>query len=170
VKDIKPNQIWVGDITCIPTKEGWLYLAGILDMYSRKVTGWNTPDSLATDLVKCAWKKAWKKHRPEPGQRHHSDRGCQYASKEFRSLLAEHKAVASMSCKGNCYDNAAMESFWATLKNKCVSIIIPETRQARLMIFDDIEVFTTNGACTRPLAINPRWIKPTPRAINPNNK
>ena len=138
----RPNQIWVADITYIETREGWLYLAGILDLYSRKVAGWNTSDSLATELVTCAWKKAWKKHRPDPGLLHHSDRGCQYASKEFRSLLAEHQAGASMSRKGNCYDNAAMESFWATLKTECFGSYIPETKdQAKIMIFDYIEGF-----------------------------
>ena len=125
----RPNQIWVADITSIETQEGWLYLAGILDLYSRKVAGWNTSDSLATELVTRAWKQAWKKHRPDPGLLHHSDRGCQYASKEFRSLLAEHQAGASMSRKGNCYDNAAMESFWATLKTECFGSFIPETKE-----------------------------------------
>jgi transposase InsO family protein len=138
----RPNQIWVADITYIETREGWLYLAGILDLYSRKVAGWNTSDSLATELVTNDWKKAWKKHRPDPGLLHHSDRGCQYASKEFRNLLAEHQAGASMSRKGNCYDNAAMESFWATLKNECFGSYIPETKeQAKIMIFDYIEGF-----------------------------
>lgn len=138
----QPNQIWVADITYIETQEGWLYLAGILDLYSRKVAGWNTSDSLATELVTNAWKKAWKKHRPDPGLLHHSDRGCQYASKEFRSLLSAHQAGASMSRKGNCYDNAVMESFWATLKTECFGSRIPETReQAQLMIFEYIEGF-----------------------------
>jgi len=138
----RPNQIWVADITYIPTKEGWLYLAGILDLCSRKVAGWNTSDSLDTANVVRAWQKAWKKHRPAPGLLHHSDRGCQYASKEFRRLLTAHQAGASMSRKGNCYDNAAMESFWATLKTECFGSIIPETRkQANLMIFDYIEGF-----------------------------
>jgi transposase InsO family protein len=106
------------------------------------VAGWNTSDSLDTANVVRAWQKAWKKHRPAPGLLHHSDRGCQYASKEFRRLLAAHQAGASMSRKGNCYDNAAMESFWATLKTECFGSIIPETReQANLMIFDYIEGF-----------------------------
>jgi transposase InsO family protein len=138
----QPNQIWVADITYIETQEGRLYLAGILDLYSRKVAGWNTSDSLATELVTNAWKKAWKKHRPHPGLLRHSDRGCQYASKEFRSLLSAHQAGASMSRKGNCYDNAVMESFWATLKTECFGSRIPETReQAQLMIFEYIEGF-----------------------------
>ena len=107
----RPNQIWVADITYIETREVRLYLARILDLYSRKVAGWNTSDSLATELATTAWKKAWKKHRPDPGLLHHSDRGCQYASKEFRNLLTEHQAGASKSRKGNCYDNAPMESF-----------------------------------------------------------
>lgn len=138
----RPNQIWVGDITYIETREGWLYLAGILDLYSRKVAGWNTSDSLATELVTRAWKNAWKKHRPDPGLLHHSDRGCQYASKEFRSLLAAHQAGVSMSRKGNCYDNATMESFWATLKTECFGPYVPKTREeAKIMIFDYIEGF-----------------------------
>lgn len=138
----RPNPIWVADITYIETQEGWLYLAGILDLYSRKVAGWNTSDSLPTELVTRAWKKAWKKHRPDPGLLHHSDRGWQYASKEFRSLLAAHQAGASMSRKGNCYDNAAMKSFWAALKTECLGSFIPETRDhAKIMIFDYIECF-----------------------------
>jgi transposase InsO family protein len=117
-------------------------LAGILDFYSRKVAGWNTSDSLAAELVTVAWKKAWEKHRPAPGLRHHSDRGCQYASRDFRNLLSAHQAGASMSRKGNCYDNAAMESFWATLKTECFGSIIPDTReQAKLMIFEYNEGF-----------------------------
>lgn len=138
----RPNQIWVSDITYIRTQEGWLYLAGILDLYSRKMVSWNTSESLATELVTRAWKKACEKHRPDPGLLHHSDRGCQYASKEFRNLLAEHQAGPSMSRKGNCYDNAAMESFWATLKTECFGQSIPETKEkAKLMIFDYIEGF-----------------------------
>ena len=138
----RPNQVWVGDITYIPTREGWLYLAGILDLYSRKAVGWNTGSTLETELVVGAWEKAWKSRRPDPGLVHHSDRGCQYSSQAFRSLLAKHHAACSMSRKGNCYDNATMESFWATLKTECFGSKIPETRQqARLMIFDYIEGF-----------------------------
>ena len=138
----RPNQVWVGDITYIPTREGWLYLAGILDLYSRKAVGWNTGSTLETELVVGAWEKAWKSRRPDPGLVHHSDRGCQYSSHAFRSLLAKHHAACSMSRKGNCYDNAMMESFWATLKTECFGSKIPETReQARLMIFDYIEGF-----------------------------
>jgi len=137
-----PNQIWVADITYIETHEGWLYLAGIMDLYSRKIVGWNTSESLTTPLVTKAWEKAWENRRPSPGLLHHSDRGCQYASKEFRSLLFEHQVAASMSRRGNCYDNAAMESFWATLKTECLGPCIPKTRyQAKLMIFEYIEGF-----------------------------
>lgn len=138
----QPNQVWVADITYIETREGWLYLAGILDLYSRKVVGWNTEISLATELVVKALEKAWAKRRPAPGLLHHSDRGCQYASEAFRSLLAKHRTTSSMSRKGNCYDNAAMESFWATLKTECFGSTLPETReQAKLMVFDYIEGF-----------------------------
>jgi transposase InsO family protein len=138
----RSNQVWVSDITYIETREGWLYLAGILDLFSRKVVGWNVESTLAGELVVKAWKKAWQKRQPAPGLLHHSDRGCQYASAEFRDLLTRHRTAASMSRKGNCYDNAAMESFWATLKTECFGRSIPETKeQARLMIFDYIEAF-----------------------------
>jgi transposase InsO family protein len=138
----QPNQVWVADITYIETREGWLYLAGILDLYSHMVVGWNTEVSLATELVVKALEKAWAKRRPAPGLLHHSDRGCQYASEAFRSLLAKHRAASSMSRKGNCYDNAAMESSWATLKTERFGSTLPGTReQAKLMIFDYIEGF-----------------------------
>lgn len=138
----RPDQIWVADITYIETKEGWLYLAGIMDLFSRKIVGWNTAADLSTPLVTRAWDKAWKLRRPSPGLLHHSDRGSQYASSAFRALLGNHGAAASMSRKANCYDNAAMESFWATLKTECFGSLIPESRRhAVVMIFDYIETF-----------------------------
>jgi transposase InsO family protein len=138
-----PDQVWVGDITYIETKEGWLYLAGIMDLFSRKIVGWNTAEDLSTPLVTRAWDKAWKLRRPAPGLLPHSDRGSQYAaSGAFQALLGTHGAAASMSRKANCYDNAAMESFWATLKTECFGPFITESRrQATLMIFDYIEGF-----------------------------
>jgi transposase InsO family protein len=138
----RPNQIWVADITYIPTKEGWLYLAAIMDLYSRKIVGWNICENLSTPLVTRAWDKAWKNRRPCPGLLHHSDRGSQYASGAFQALLANHRAAPSMSRKANCYDNASMESFWATLKTECFASFLPITKsQANLMIFDYIESF-----------------------------
>ncbi|WP_018290086.1 IS3 family transposase [Verrucomicrobium sp. 3C] len=138
----RPNQIWIGDITYIPTAEGWLYLCGILDACSRRCVGWHAEDSLSTPLVTRAWNKAWKSRRPDPGLLHHSDRGVQYASGEFNALLHSCGAVASMSRKGQCYDNAMMESFWATLKTECFGSFLPKTKQeAKIMIFDYIECF-----------------------------
>jgi transposase InsO family protein len=137
-----PNQVWVADITYIPTREGWLYLAAIMDLFSRTIVGWNTGADLATPLVTKAWDKACQRRRPAPGLLHHSDRGCQYASGAFQALLGNCGAAASMSRKGNCYDNAAMESFWATLKTECFGSVIASTRQqSKLMVFDYIESF-----------------------------
>jgi len=138
----RPDQIWASDITYIDTRQGWLYLAGILDLCSRRVAGWNVSDELTTPLVVGAWEKAWQKSKPPRGLLHHSDRGCQYASQRYQDLLRQSGATASMSAAGNCYDNAAMESFWATLKAECFADFVPETRhQATLMIFDYIEGF-----------------------------
>jgi transposase InsO family protein len=138
----RPDQVWVADITCIDTVEGWLYLAGLLDGCSRRCVGWQTGETLEVELVTRAWRKAWRDRRPEPGLLHHSDRGVQYASGAMAALLAESGAAASMSRKANGYDNALRESFWATLKAECFAGERPLTRQAaRLKIFDYIEGF-----------------------------
>ena len=138
----RPDQVWVADITYIDTGEGWLYLAGLLDACSRRCVGWQTGETLATSLVTQAWQKACRDRRPGPGLLHHSDRGVQYASGAMAALLAEQGATASMRRRGNCYDNAMMESFWATLKTECFAGGKPPTRQAaRLLIFDYLEGF-----------------------------
>lgn len=136
------DRIWASDITYIPTEEGWLYLAAFMDMKSRKIKGWHVSESLETDLVEKAFRQAIFRYQPKPGLMIHSDRGCQYASRQFRGLLSEYKAIGSMSGKGNCYDNAAMESFWATLKTD-MGIVKPfkTKEEARLALFDYIEVF-----------------------------
>ncbi|MDA0989190.1 MAG: IS3 family transposase [Verrucomicrobia bacterium] len=138
----KPNDVWVSDITYIPTREGWRYLAAIMDLGTRNVKGWSLRDTLKTDLVADAFLQAAFRYRPDPGLIMHSDRGCQYASEQFNNLLDNYKALGSMSAKGNCYDNAAMESFWATLKSE-LNIKDPfETEEeARQVIFEYIEVF-----------------------------
>lgn len=112
----KPNQVWVTDITYIETDEGWLYLAGVLDLFSRRLIGWAMGASLETALPLAALLMALRQRRPEPGLLHHSDRGVQYASGGYRACLVEHGVTASMSRTGNCYDNATMEAFWSTLK------------------------------------------------------
>ena len=136
------NQIWVGDITYIRTEEGWLYLAGIMDFYSRRIVGWALDQTIDTQLVLAAWNMAQTHRQPPPELVFHSDRGCQYASVDFRQALASSQALPSMSRKGNCYDNATMESFWSTLKMELVYRQNFATRQqARQAIFEYIEVF-----------------------------
>lgn len=137
-----PDQVWVTDITYVPTQEGWLYLAGVLDLYSRKVVGWAMGESLAATLPLAALEMAWEQRRPAPGLLHHSDRGVQYASQDYRDRLAALGGEASMSRKGNCYDNATMESFWSSLKHELVYRGQFRTRaEARQRIFEWIEVF-----------------------------
>ena len=115
-----PNQVWLADITYVPTNEGWLYLAAILDLATRKVVGWAMRDHLRTELAAAALVMATQRQRPGPGLIHHSDRGSQYASGEYRKLLAKAGMRASMGRTGNCYDNAPMESFFHTLKVELV--------------------------------------------------
>lgn len=137
-----PDQIWVTDITYIPTDEGWLYVAGVLDLWSRRLIGWAMGDSLDTSLPSAALAMALRQRRPKKALLHHSDRGVQYASRAYRAQLAAHRLHASMSRKGNCYDNATMEAFWSTLKNELVHRTRFVSRdQARLALFDYIEVF-----------------------------
>jgi putative transposase len=136
------NRVWLSDITYVFTTEGWLYLAAVMDLYSRKIVGWATANHLKTSLVATALKNAGAGRNPDPGLLHHSDRGCQYASTDYRSLLSTLKALPSMSGKGNCYDNATMESFWSTLKTEWLHRHQFQTHhQAQLAIFDYIETF-----------------------------
>jgi transposase InsO family protein len=137
-----PNQTWVADITYLHTAEGWLYLAAVLDLYSRRIVGWALSEQIDTALVLAAWNSAVGRCSPPPGLLFHSDRGVQYASREYRQTLTAAQAVASMSRQGNCYDNAAMESFWSTLKLELVYRTTFATRsQARQAIFNYIESF-----------------------------
>lgn len=137
-----PNQIWVADITYIPTGEGWLYLAAVLDLHSRKIVGWAMGSSLDSALVLSALSMAILHRGPAAGLLFHSDRGVQYAAGDFRAALADAGLIPSMSRRGNCYDNAAMESFWSTLKIELVYRRDFTThRQAKTEIFDYIETF-----------------------------
>jgi transposase InsO family protein len=137
-----PNRKWAGDITYIPTDEGWLYLAGVIDLHSRRIVGWSMADHIQTDLVADALTMAIARRRPPAGLLHHSDRGVQYASDAYQELLQDNQIQASMSGKGDCWDNAVMESFWATLKTELVHHEHYATRQqARQSIFEYIEVF-----------------------------
>jgi transposase InsO family protein len=137
-----PNQIWVTDITYIQTGEGWLYLAAVLDLYSRQIVGWAMSERIDTALVLSALAMALMHRNPPANLLCHSDRGVQYASADYRRALAQAGLVASMSRKANCYDNATMESFWSTLKWDLVYRRSFATRaQARIEIFDYIETF-----------------------------
>ena len=137
-----PNRNWVSDISYIETKEGWLYVAIVLDLFSRKIVGLSMGDRLHTELVTNALQQALY-HRPiGKNLLHHSDRGCQYTSKEFREMTAQHGIVLSMSAKGRCYDNAVAESFFHTLKTEHVHLNYFLTREsAKTSIFEYIEVF-----------------------------
>lgn len=135
-----PNQAWVGDITYVWTAEGWSYLAVLLDLYSRRVVGWALRKSLNRDLALSALRHALTRRRPPPGLIQHTDRGCQYASREYRELLERHGVACSMSAAGDCYDNAVAESFFATLKKELVHGCAFETRtEAYDAISDYIE-------------------------------
>ena len=137
-----PDLKWVTDITYIPTAEGWLYLAAVMDLYSRRIVGWSMASRYTSKLVKDALKLAVAQRQPGPGLIHHSDRGSQYASADYRVLLTAWGMVASMSRKGNCYDNAPMESFFGTLKTERVHHRRYQTRaEARQDIFHYMEVF-----------------------------
>jgi transposase InsO family protein len=138
----QPNQAWVSDITYVPTDEGWLYLAAVLDLCSRKVVGWSMTDHLEASLVVEAMEMAVYHRSPPSGLLIHSDRGVQYACDTFGALLANHDMRASMSRRGNCYDNAVMESFFGTLKTELVYHEHYATREAaRASLFEYMEVF-----------------------------
>jgi transposase InsO family protein len=136
------NQTWVADITYLHTLGGWIYLAGVMDLFSRKIVGWSIGYSLQTPLVKEALQQALAGRRPAAGLLHHSDRGIQYASSAFQALLHSKKMIPSMSATGHCYDNANMESFWSTLKTELVHRqTFTDLFQAKSALFEYIEVF-----------------------------
>ena len=137
-----PNRKWVCDLTYIPTGEGWLYLAVVLDLYSRKVVGWSMAAHLRTELAGEALRMALARRQPEAGLLHHSDRGVQYACGDYRRWLTDAGIVCSMSRKGNCCDNAVAESFFSTLKTELVYHEAYATRDAaRQAVFEYVEVF-----------------------------
>jgi transposase InsO family protein len=137
-----PNQKWVVDITYIPTDQGWLYLAGVMDLCSRKIVGWSMADHMRTELVSDALNMAIARRQPGAGLLHHSDRGVQYTSDDYLHLLRKNQMQISMSGKGECWDNACAESFWSTVKTERVNQEHYATHeQARASIFEYIEVF-----------------------------
>jgi putative transposase len=136
------NQKWLSDITFVPTLEGWLYISAIIDLYSRLVVGWAMESFLNQELGLKALRMALDGRQPPPGLLHHSDRGVQYANNDYQQLLTDQIAVASMSRTGNVYDNAPMESFFATLKRELIHFRTYRTRdEARADIFEFVEVF-----------------------------
>ena len=137
-----PNLWWAGDITCIPTDEGWLYLAVLLDLFSRRVVGWSMASTITRQLAIDALRMALDARAPGRELGHHTDRGSQYASTDYRKLLDARGITCSMSRRGNCWDNAVSESFFSSLKMECVYREHFVTRaQARAAVFDYIEVF-----------------------------
>ena len=138
----EPNTKWATDITYIPTTAGWLYLAVILDLYSRAVVGWSMSACCDEALAENALKMAMSRRRPKAGLLHHSDRGCQYTSRAYRKRLEQVGAVVSMSRKGNCWDNAVMESFFGSLKEEGVgNAVFASHEEARSAIFTYLEVY-----------------------------
>ena len=138
---VAPNRKWVSDFTYIDTAEGWLYLATVLDLFSRKVVGWAISEWMDTDLVETAWQMALLGRRPEPGVLHHSDQGSQYTSAAYQKSLTTALVQLSMSRVGNCYDNAVAESFFGTLKTECVTGQFATRALAHTSIFEYIEVW-----------------------------
>jgi transposase InsO family protein len=137
-----PNQAWAADITYIPTQEGWLYLAVVIDLCSRKVIGWSTADHLRAELVCKALEMAITHRKPSGQVLHHSDRGVQYACDEYQQLLSRHGMLPSMSRTGNCYDNAVVESFFGKLKTELIHHTTYAKRaEAHLALFDHIEIY-----------------------------
>lgn len=137
-----PNKVWVGDITVVPTRVGWLHLAVLLDLYSRSVIGWSMAEKADRSLLIHALQMALARRNPAPGLIHHSDRGAQYSSAEYRRLLTENGMTISMSATGDPYDNAVVESFFSNLKNELTHHQVFQSREhARLAIFNYIEVF-----------------------------
>jgi transposase InsO family protein len=140
---IRPDTYWVGDITYIPTNSGWLYLATVIDLYSRQVVGWSMSSNMKTKLVNDALTMALWKRKPKRGSLiWHTDQGSQYASESHRSILKDHSVIQSMSRKGNCWDNAVAESFFKTLKSELINHCkLNNQQEAKNVIFEYIEVF-----------------------------
>lgn len=169
-----PDQVWAGDITYIATDEGWLYLAVVIDLFSREVVGWSLGERMTRQLVMDALRMAWFRRRPakEAGVIFHSDRGSQYCSREFQGLLGEYGICSSMSRKGNCWDNAPTESFFGHLKVACVLGHKFSTRtQARVAILDWIALYNhtrlhSSLGYLSPMQYEQRWLVAQPKTAN----
>lgn len=136
-----PNKAWVSDLTAVPTKEGWLFIVAFLDLFSRRIVGWRASAIADAEFCADAFEDAVRRRRPGPGLLVHSDRGCQYTSVLFQESVVRSGGISSMSRKGNCWDNAPIESFWSSMKTE-MQKSIPETRaEARHRVFAYIEAF-----------------------------
>ena len=161
----RPNQIWLADVTYVPTKEGWLYLAVVLDLFTRKIVGWAMRDHMRAELTIAALTMAIQRQKPPPGLIHHSDRGSQYAAADYHKVLSAAGMIPSMSRKGNCWDNAPMESCFGTLKTELVHRACYPTRDAaRHDLFAYIEGYY-NRQFIPPSGISP----PNRRSAKPLN-
>jgi len=140
---VQPDTYWVGDITYIPTKEGWLYLATVIDLYSRQIIGWSMANNMKTKLINDALTMAIWKRKPKRGSLiWHTNQGSQYPSESHRSILKDHDIIQSMSRKGDCWDNAVAESFFKTLKTELTNHYqFNDQQEAKNVIFEYIEVF-----------------------------
>jgi putative transposase len=168
----KPNHRWVADITYVATVEGWLYVAAVLDLFSRRIVGLAMSEQMTANLVLNALQQAVTHRQPLAGLTHHSDKGCQYTSNDFQRLLAKYGIVASMSGTGNCFDNAVMESFFHTLKTEHIYFEHYETRvQAKQSIFEYVEVFYNRKRrhstldYVSPMAYEAQWYQQQKRAL-----
>lgn len=138
----RPNTVWCADITYLWTRQGWLYLAVIIDLYSRKIVGWAMSNRIKSSLAEQALSMAYWHRKPNKGLIHHSDRGSQYASKEYQKLLNQYGMICSMSRKGDCWDNAVVESFFHTLKTERTNgVLYPSRDEAKTEMIDYIEMF-----------------------------
>jgi transposase InsO family protein len=138
-----PNQVWGSDITYLPTQDGWLFLAVVVDLFSRKIVGWAMASTLETSLVATALTMAIGRRHPPPGLLHHSDRGSQYASQTYQALLQQHQMVGSMSRRGNCWDNAVVERVFRSLKHEGLDDTAKEqpATTVKAIVIDYIEMF-----------------------------
>ncbi len=137
----RPNQVWVSDITYVKTRQGWAYLCTVLDLFARKIVGWSVMDTMPAGLVVSALSMAVQVRDPSPGLIFHSDRGVQYASREFRASLKKYGMIQSMSRKGNCWDNACAESFFSLMKEELGIEEFADLADARRQLFEYIELF-----------------------------
>lgn len=160
-----PDRKWVSDITYIDTAEGWLYLAAVLDLFSRRVVGWAMDEHMEASLVQQAWNMAVSQRCPSAGLLHHSDQGRQYTSEVYQQSLAAHHCQVSMSRLGNCFDNAAMESFLSTLKTECATGQFATRAQARTAIFEYIEAWYNRQRLHSSLG----YLSPTEFERNPRH-